>query len=163
MFKKIAIAATLAILSSAAMAADRPHVYAGGDIGSTKIEGLDSETSYGAFVGYKFNQNFAVEGAIRSLVDADINGADVSATQYAVSALGIIPVGNGFEVFGRLGLNNVDSKVRHPLYREDNSETKVLYGAGVGYKFSETISGRLEVQKPHSDITNVSAGIAFRF
>jgi OOP family OmpA-OmpF porin len=163
MFKKIAIAATLAILSSAAMAADRPHVYAGGDIGSTKIEGFDSETSFGGFVGYKFNQNFAVEGAIRSLVDAEIDGVDVTATQYAVSALGIIPVGNGFDVFGRLGINSLQSKVSVGNFRDKDSETKVLYGAGVGYKFSETISGRLEVQKPHSDITNVSAGIAFRF
>jgi len=155
MFKKIAIAASLAILSSAAMAADQPYFYAGGDIGSTKVTGNDRETSYGAFGGYQFNQNVAVEAGYRRLADFDGDIAD----QWHASAVGTLPLGNGFNVFGRLGVNR--------LSLEDGADkshyTRAVYGAGVGYSFSPTVMGRLEVQKPHSEVTNISASVAFRF
>jgi OmpA-OmpF porin, OOP family len=164
MFKKIAIAASLAILSSAAMAADQPYFYAGGDVGSTKLEGADDrETSYGGFAGYQFNENFGLEAGFRRLGDADFTGGNVKADQYSLSAIGTIPLSNGFSVFGRLGYNRIDSKVRFMGVSDSDHEDEVLYGAGVGYKFSETVSARLEVQKPHSDITNISAGVSFRF
>jgi len=163
MFKKIAIAASLAILSSAAMAADQPYFYAGGDLGSTKLEDYDRETSYGAFGGYQFNQHFALEAGIRRLGEADFTGGSVKGNQYSLSGIGTIPLSNGFSVFGRLGYNRVNSKERLLGASRTIREDEVLYGAGVGYKFSETVSGRLEVQKPHSDITNISAGVSFRF
>jgi OmpA-OmpF porin, OOP family len=163
MFKKIAIAASLAILSSAAMAADAPHFYAGGDVGSTKLEGADRETSFGGFVGYQFNQNFALEGGIRRLADVDIGAGNVKANQYSISGVGTVPLSNGFNVFGRLGYNRLNIKASGPGGSLSEDEDEILYGAGVGYKFSETVSGRLEVQKPESDVTNVSVGVAFRF
>lgn len=163
MFKKIAIAASLAILSSAAMAADQPYFYAGGDLGSTKLEGADRETSFGGFAGYQFNQNFALEAGIRRLGEADFSGVNVKANQYSLSGVGTIPLSNGFSVFGRLGYNRVNLKASGFGMSDSDHDDEVLYGAGVGYKFSDTITGRLEVQKPHSDITNVSVGVAFRF
>jgi opacity protein-like surface antigen len=163
MFKKIAIAASLAILSSAAMAADQPYFYAGGDLGSTKVEGADRETSFGGFAGYQFNENFALEAGIRRLGKAEFGSADIKVNQYSLSGVGTIPLSNGFSVFGRLGYNRVDVKASAFGVSDSDHDDEVLYGVGVGYKFSETISGRVEVQKPHSDITNVSVGVAFRF
>ena len=50
MFKKIAFAATLAILASSSFAADRPSFYAGADVGSTKLDGIsDRQSSFGGF------------------------------------------------------------------------------------------------------------------
>lgn len=155
MFKKIAIAASLAILSSAAMAADQPYFYAGGDVGSTKFSGIDRETSYGGFGGYQFNQNIAVEAGYRRLAKLDGDTAD----QFHVSAVGTLPLSNGFNVFGRLGVNRLSLEDGADNYHYN----RALYGAGVGYSFSPTVMGRLEVQKPHSDVTNISASVAFRF
>jgi hypothetical protein len=163
MFKKIAIAATLAILSSAAMAADQPYFYAGGDIGSTKVEGADRETSYGAFGGYQINQNFGIEAGFRRLADTDVGGADLKVDQIALSAIGTIPLSNGFNVFGRLGYNRLTVKASANGFSATEHENKALYGVGVGYAFTPTVMGRLEVQKPESDVTNISAGVSFRF
>ncbi|HEY0063240.1 MAG TPA: porin family protein [Telluria sp.] len=163
MFKKIAIAATLAVLSSAAMAADQPYFYAGADAGSTKVEGADRETSYGAFAGYQINENFGVEAGYRRLADTDILTGNLKVDQISLSGIGTIPLNNGFSVYGRLGYNRVtaDADVGGVGYKDH--ENKALYGIGLGYAFSPTVAGRLEVQKPDGDITNVSVGVAFRF
>jgi len=163
MFKKIAIAASLAILSSAAMAADQPYFYGGGDIGSTKLQGYERGTSYGAFAGYQFNQNFALEAGVRHLGESDFTGGSLKGNQFSLSGIGTIPLSNGFSVYGRLGYNRVNSKEHFLGSSRKIRDDEVLYGVGVGYKFSETVSGRLEVQKPHSDTTNISAGVSFRF
>jgi len=48
-------------------------------------------------------------------------------------------------------------------YSESATEDKVVYGVGLSYAFTPAISGRLEVQKPHSDITKIAAGVAYNF
>lgn len=163
MFKKIAIAATLAILSSAAMAADQPYFYAGGDIGSSKPSDGDRETSYGGFGGYQINQYIAVEAGYRRLADHDYVGGNVKADQIHVSAVGTLPLSNGFNVFGRLGYNRVSFKVSEPGISFTDHEDRAVYGAGVGYSFSPTVMGRLEVLKPEAHITTLTASVAFRF
>lgn len=164
MFKKIAIAATLALLASAASAADQPYFYAGGDIGSTKIDGYsDRETSYGVFGGYQINQNFGVEANYRVLADFEDFGADFKGEQVGISAIGTIPLSNGFSVFGRLGYNHISAEVKGGGMSYKESDNKAVYGVGLGYAFTPTVSARVEVQKPESDVTNLSAGVSFRF
>jgi OOP family OmpA-OmpF porin len=155
MFKKIVIASALALIASASFAQTAPAVYAGVDVGSTKLSDdgySDRDTSIGGFVGYTFNQNFAVEGGYRSLFDKD--GIEVNQT--AISGLAIAPLSNGFSVYGRLGYNHLSVK-------DADSKGKALYGAGVSYAFTPTASARVEIQKPHSDLTNISVGVAFKF
>jgi opacity protein-like surface antigen len=153
MMKKIVAAAALALVASSSFAGTPGTMYVGGDIGETKFDGVnDRENSYGAFVGYNFHQNFAIEGGYRSLASDD--NADVE--QVAVSVVGTLPLSAGFGVFGRLGFNHLSA---------DNaeSEDKAVYGVGVSYNFSNKISGRVEYQKPHSDVSNISVGVAYQF
>lgn len=155
MFKKIVIASALALIASASFAQTAPAVYAGVDVGTTKVDvdGYDeNDTSIGGFVGYNFNENFAIEGGYRNLFDKD--GFELNQT--AISGLVIAPLSNGFSVYGRLGYNHLSAK-------GEESENKALYGAGVSYAFTPTASGRVEIQKPHSDLTNISVGVAFKF
>jgi OOP family OmpA-OmpF porin len=149
-------------MASASFAQTAPSVYAGVDIGSSKADNANydgSETSYGAFVGYNFNENFALEGGYRSLYDKD----GVEATQVSLSGIATMPLSNGFNVYGRLGYNrlNVETNFVGVNYKEHQS--KVLYGVGVGYVFTPSISGRVEYQKPNSDFSNLSAGLVFKF
>ncbi|GGE85122.1 RNA methyltransferase [Massilia psychrophila] len=44
-----------------------------------------------------------------------------------------------------------------------DSTSGVLYGVGVGYAFTPTISARLEAQKPSSDTSNVAASLSLKF
>lgn len=173
MFKKIAAAAALLIASSAAFAAQPNTFYAGADVGKTRIDDFSKrDTSVGAFVGYHFHQNFAVEGGYRRLADYDIGvltgnsgiiDGSVKADQAHLSLIGSLPVGESFSVYGRLGLNRLEAKVRAAGFKDSDSSTKALYGVGVSYAFSPAVSARLEVQKPASDATNLSAGVAFQF
>jgi OmpA-OmpF porin, OOP family len=166
MFKKIAIAATLSLLASSSFAA--APIYAGADFGSTKIDDAsDRSSSYGAFIGYKFHENFAIEGSFRRLGDFDfaIGTAKPNAKidQTALSVIGSLPLASGFNLYARLGYNQLKVKASINGFSGDDSTSGSLYGVGVGYTFSPTVSARLEVQKPSSDSTNVHAGVVFNF
>lgn len=168
MFKKIAFAATLALLASSSFAQERPAFYGGADAGSTKLDGVsDRQSSFGAFIGYQLNPNFALEASYRRLADFDVNysGTNVGITldQTAASLIGILPLGSGFNVYSRLGYNRIDAKGRAGYSSATDSTSGVLYGVGVGYSFTPTISARLEAQKPSSDSSNVSASLALKF
>ena len=168
MFKKIAIAATLAVLSTTAMAAEGSRFYAGADVGTTKIEGeSDRENSAGAFVGFNITPVVAIEAGFRRLADYDIgsgaNRVELTMDQIALSAVATLPLNSGFNVFGRLGYNRLNAKASVSGFKGDANDSGVLYGIGAGYAFSPTVAARIEVQKPSSDSTNLSAGVVFSF
>ncbi|QNA89150.1 outer membrane beta-barrel protein [Massilia sp. Dwa41.01b] len=181
MFKKIAVAAALVIASSSALAQQSPEWYVGADVGSTKIDGADRETGLGGFFGYKINKNFAVEAGYHRLAKADVAyydpefDADVRASakfdQIDFSVIGTLPLSEGFNLYGRLGYNRLEIKSTATATigsetgsaRESQHENKVLYGLGLSYDFAPNVTGRLEVQKPHSDITKIAVGVALGF
>lgn len=168
MFKKIAIAATLAVLSTAAMAAEPGRIYAGADVGSTKIDGVkDRENGYGAFVGYNITPAIAIEAGYRRLADYDLSvgtvSGDVHVDQISLSGVATMPLSNNFNLYGRLGYNRLKAKASFAGNSGADSDSGVLYGVGVGYSFSPTVAARLEVQKPSSDATSVNAGLVFNF
>jgi OOP family OmpA-OmpF porin len=160
MLKKIVAAAALAVMASSSFAGTPGTVYGGLDVGSTKVDGISGkETSFGGFVGYNFHQNFALEGGFRRLAQYDVVGEDLTLDQTALSVVGTVPLSQGFNVFGRLGYNHLKADSNFG----GASDSGVLYGVGLGYNFSPTIAGRVEVQKPSSDSTNVSVGVAYQF
>ena len=172
MFKKIAAATALFIASSVALAAQPGTFYGGADLGKTKVDDFsERDTSVGAFVGYNFHQNFAVEGGYRRLADYDIllmggNGlvdGSVKLDQAHLSVIGSLPVGDGFSVYGRVGVNRLKVKISSPVYRDTDYATKGLYGVGLSYAFTPAVSARLEVQKPESDATNLNVGLSYQF
>lgn len=164
MIKKLISAAILATLASSAMAATPNTFYAGLDGGSTKIDGLgDRESSVGAFVGYNFHTFFAAELGVRRLGSWDVIGTSLDINQYSASVIGTYPLQNNFNVFGRLGYNKIDGDVSYQGYTAEASDSGAVYGVGVGYAFTPTISGRIEFQKPASNASNISAGVVFAF
>ncbi|MEN3275803.1 MAG: outer rane immunogenic protein [Massilia sp.] len=167
MFKKIAAAVALVAASSVAFAAEPPSFYAGVDASSTKVEGFDREGGYGAFIGYKFNESIAIEGGWHRLADTEFRAgalrADVTVDQIDISVIGTLPLSNGFDVYGRLGYNRLDAEADVAGYTGKEHDNNALYGLGLGYTFTPTVHGRLEVQKPSSDATKILAGVAFKF
>lgn len=162
MFKKIAAAAALLVASTATFAADPNTFYAGADLGKTRIDG-HKETSYGAFAGYNVTKNFAVEAGYRRLGEDDSHGYKASGDAWTVSGIASMPVGESFSVFGRLGVSAVEGKVRYGDFKDSNTTTRALIGAGVGYAFTPKVAGRVEFQKTGSGIRNLSAGVAYQF
>ena len=168
MFKKIAIAAALSLIASASFAQAGPASYAGGQINSTKIDGIGgNHTGAGLFVGYQFNENFAIEAGYARLANADITYSGVPVNlkfnQSALSGIATMPLSNGFNVFGRLGYNRVSVKGSGNAGSASDSTSGALYGVGVGYSFTPTIAGRVEYQKASSDSSSAVAAIVFKF
>lgn len=164
MLKKIVAAAALAMLAGSSFAADTVGAYAGLDVGSTKIDGMsDNKASFGGFAGYNFNESVAVEGNVRSLGKWSASGADVKITQVALSVIGSYPFNPELSVYGRIGYNRLKADASYMGLNGSDSTSGALYGVGLGYNFSSQIAGRVELQKPSGDSTNVSIGVAYKF
>ena len=82
---------------------------------------------------------------------------------WTVSGIASMPVGESFSVFGRLGVSAVEGKVRYGDFKDSNTTTRAVIGAGVGYAFTPKVAGRVEFQKTGSGIRNLSAGVAYQF
>lgn len=165
MFKQIAAAAALVIASSSAFAQQpAPQFYVGAEVSSTKLEDVSGhENGFGGFVGYNVNQNIAIEAGFNRLADISEDGAKLKADQTSISVIGTLPLSNGFSVFGRLGYNEVKVKLSDDGYSESGKDNGAVYGFGLGYAFAPAITGRVEVSKPFSDVTKLSAGVSFGF
>ncbi|HEY0063239.1 MAG TPA: outer membrane beta-barrel protein [Telluria sp.] len=167
MFNKIAAAAFLAFVAGSALADDASRFYAGGDIGVLKSEGFaERETGYGAFAGYQINSTFAAEGAYRRLASYR-NGWDnmdysLKVDQFALSVVASAPLSEKTRIYGRLGfartIHHYHGDIETRLYN-----SRGLPGVGVAYRFTPTVSGRLELQQPFSETYNLVAGVAFHF
>lgn len=158
--KKIVAAAVLAMVATSSMAGTPGTMYAGIDAGSTRIHGLPGkEASFGAFFGYNFDRSFALEAGFRRLGKWELPGNEIKSDQVSLSVLGAVPVGRALNLYGRLGANYI--KTRTCSCNESTSG--VLYGLGLAYNFSETVAARVEAQKPTSDSSNVSIGLAVQF
>jgi OOP family OmpA-OmpF porin len=66
-------------------------------------------------------------------------------------------------VYGRLGYNRLEAKGSVGNISASDTTSGALYGVGAGYVFSPTVMGRVEVQKPSSDSTNINVGVVIRF
>jgi len=164
MFKKFAVAAALAAIASSAVAADAKGFYGGLDVGMNKIDNIDgSKAGLGTFLGYSFNQYVALELGYRQLGEWDINGGTFKVTETHVSVVGSYPLNPQFDIYGRLGHDSphVDSTVPGMTYNHDLSGG--FFGAGLSYKFTPTISGRIEALQPTKDSTNVNVAVIFKF
>jgi len=182
MFKQLAIAAALVAASSPALAQQAPKFYAGADVGTITADDTDGhKNGFGAFAGYKFNEYFAVEAGYHRLSRSTLSNYDsgfgytasgsANVNQADLSVIGTLPLGSGFSVYGRLGLNRLEAKGHVTVTGGGTTDTesisesdnKALYGAGLSYAFTPAISARVEVQKPVSDLTRYAAGVAFGF
>lgn len=167
MFKKIAAAVALIAASSASFAAEPPSFYAGVAASSTEIDNMDRDSGYGAFLGYKFGQGIAIEAGYYRVADTEYRSglvrADARLDQADLSVIGSLPLSNGFDLYGRLGIARLEARANVAGYTGKEHDTNALYGLGLGYSFTPGVHGRLEVQKPSSDATKLVAGVAFQF
>ncbi len=163
MFNHFAIAATLAVLSSHALAAEPSRLYVGGDIGRTDFKQWISDTSYSGFAGYQINENVAVEGGYRRLAHNQGPQWDTKLNQLSLSAIASVPLNAAVSVYGRLGYGKMSTVFTDGDETHKRHETEPVYGLGFTYALSPAVVARIEVQKADSQTTNVSTGLSFRF
>jgi OOP family OmpA-OmpF porin len=188
MKKQILLAGMLSALTFPAVA---NGFYILGDIGQSNLEypayddlPLDeSDTSFSIGVGVDLNQFVAIEVAYRDFGSGQDSGIGsdefgdfdwtdtLSASALQASILGKLPVGDSIDVFGRLGLGNleVDYDTNEGGFKtsESNSEVKGFFGVGASYNLTPEFALRAEYnQYAEWDDLKLSAltvGATYRF
>lgn len=155
----------------------------------------DGASPWSAFVGYRFMKYVAVELGYIDLGNADYTGivsdgldtagrvkAQWEASGWPVTVLGIWPINNEWEVFGRVGLFMGDVKLKAKAVdgngdmlvrgNASNNSNEFIGGAGVNFNFLEKWTARAEWQAMPSlgnddtgsgDWNNIQASILYRF
>ena len=175
----------------------------------------DTDTTYGLFVGYQFGPYFALEAGWMDLGQEDIKAAgrydfgphpsllpdyglyDTTAkfesSGWAISALPMLPLGESWNLFGRLGYYMGDNKVSADFtsqdyfaatdpdtagavhsfsaHKSDNSGS-FLWGVGLGYTWNQRVTLRLEYDNiadvaetgnDKTDVERFALGFVYRF
>jgi len=200
--RKLALAAALtpALLASTAYAAE-PGFYIGAGAGQSTLKGdlqprnstekleIDSdETSWKAFLGYQFVPWLGLEAGYVELGSTDedrtfANGGDIEGTidvggleYYLVPS---IPIGDHFEIFGKIGgfygdisadgkLRRTAGATREKFDESSDEESLLAYGGGVAWNFGRghwTLRAEyLEYDADNvDDLYNISGSLIYRF
>lgn len=136
----------------------------------------DKDTAWKAFLGYRFNRNFGAEatyinfGKYSGTVTFGGSSATVNAdaTAWGLAAVGFFPVGNQFELFGKIGFvrgeSEADVTVGGTSVQVGDKGTELHYGVGGIYNFSRNLGVRLEWENVNdADLSVLSIGLQYRF
>ncbi|HEX6690089.1 MAG TPA: porin family protein [Burkholderiales bacterium] len=140
--------------------------YIGGHIGQADVkEASDEDTSFKILGGYQFNKNFAVEGAYIDFGKTSEGGTEFKANAWEAVAVGILPVGDRFGVYGKAGFFWGEAKGGG----EKADSVELTYGVGVQFDLARNLGIRGEYQRytdvgdGASDVDVISVGVVFRF
>lgn len=161
--------ALLGLLASTSVLAETlPGFYVGAGVGKATVElddadgfGFDSDdTAFKVFGGYNFNQYFAVEAAYFDGGEPEetvisVPGArgtiDIGFTGLIASAVGRLPVGDVFSVYGKLGLASYDVEIKgrvngDVVAEDEGSEDDVSYAVGAAFNLGTSFELRAEYE-----------------
>jgi OmpA-OmpF porin, OOP family len=130
-------------------------------------------TEFKGKLGYQLTPNFAVEGGhVESSVNnnyARLNGGLGSNTKFSgmnVSALGIMPMGYQFSLFGKVGYTAGTLRGDNALgIAAGSTQDKNSLGMGLGgiYQLTPTIGVRAEWERPYTDVNLLTLGLRASF
>jgi len=167
----ILLAAVLAVGVTAAQADQHESpVYGGLSLGVTSLDDGklgslvnldDSDETFSLFVGYKFNENFAVEGGWSELGDYTYDGGNLEVEAFTFDLVGILPVDEQISVFAKAGVARVDYDAA-----SKDTQTALSFGLGADYDFGNNISLQGEwtrINESSAPIDMFGANIVFGF
>jgi OOP family OmpA-OmpF porin len=186
MLKRTTIAGLLAAAglaaSQATFAQARPDMggYVGGSVGQMEADGTCGagfscdleDTAFKIFGGYRFNRNLAGEVFWGEWGEITVRSGAATATgeirTIGVSAVGILPLNQQFELFGKVGFGNTKQKVSGSApgvaISGRQTGTEILYGFGAAYNVNRNLGLRAEWEfLDDSEVDVMSVGIEYRF
>jgi OOP family OmpA-OmpF porin len=142
-----------------------------------QVDGKDG--AFKLFGGYQFNRNFALEAAIVDLGDMTYSGTFAGApvtrgrvqnSGLNLSAVGVLPLGQSFVVFGKVGMflwysEATDVTGGFAFYSEEDG-ADLSVGLGASLALGQKVSLRAEWERfdmSNTDVDLVTVGITFRF
>jgi OOP family OmpA-OmpF porin len=136
----------------------------------------DDGTAWKAFAGYRFNRHLAAEVSYTQTDDISANvtsggvTGDVSAdlTAFGLAGLAILPLGDQFSLFGKLGLARTEAEAQVTVggttVRLGDNETEAHFGLGGMWNFSRNFGLRAEWERfEKSEIDLFTIGIQYKF
>jgi OOP family OmpA-OmpF porin len=179
MLRRLMIVIGILLLASTATMAGPFYFGASAAKTNLQVEDLngtydDSDTTYKAFVGYRFIKYFGIEGGYVDFgtFNDETSGIDleVDSTAWDLFVVGILPLGTWFELFGKAGYFQWDRNAETSglvTGTENDSGNNLVYGGGMAFVFGKHFALRLEYERYEmNDVENLdqeSAGIEFRF
>lgn len=150
----IALSLTGLLLATSAFAGGTKDngIYAGINVGEgkPKIKAIapntitdKSNTVAGGILGYKINKNLAFEGTYTGIgkVKAS-NGGTAKGDAAVLSAVGILPFNDKFQVYGKAGYANTKTKLSN-FGATKASHSAPTYGVGIQYNINPMVGIRL--------------------
>jgi opacity protein-like surface antigen len=151
---------------SPAMAQDSGF-YVGAGIGDFGIEdnGFDgSDTGFKVFGGYRFIKYLAAEVEYLDGGTVEDGGLEIDVSGFNLSGVGILPVGEKFSLFAKLGMIFWDADSNG--FGDDSGED-FSWGIGAGYSFTEQFGMQLEYQgfeiEDADTVDMISLGASWKF
>ena len=168
------------VLGAEAYAEEATGFYAGASVGQASVEVSEvdfdgSDTAFKVFGGYAINSNFAVELAWFDGGSADERFGpgvvQVELTGLHAAAMGRLPLGEAFALFGKIGFASYDAEISarlngQTLFSEDGSDEDLMYGIGGEFRFGPSFGLRAEyeiVDASDAEFNMLSVGGVFRF
>lgn len=185
---RMKLGCALLLIASLAQAEDTNKWYAGASIGEAKVSGVsfstarldkDSDTAYKVYGGYQFNKYLATElhyadlGTL-TLKDSTQPQLDIKSDfeSFGITAVASYPVHKNIEPFVKAGAHHWKGKATgtdasgNP-YSYKTDKNKLIYGLGVNFPITDSISIRTEYEIMNLDESEkykfLSAGLVYKF
>lgn len=164
--KKIAAVLLSAVISAPAFAADEGF-YAGITLGNGKpnvtptAQALSKSSNfiYGGLAGYQYNKNLAVEVQFTGAGKAtDVAGNTAKADALSLTAVGMLPLNDSFELLGKLGVASAKTTSSGLATNLGATRTGLTYGLGAQYNVTQNLGLRL-VWDRYAVATATAAGV----
>jgi len=161
-----ALIAASAFAISPAIAQDSGF-YVGAGIGEFSVDagGFDgSDTGFKVFGGYRFIPYLAVEVEYLDGGTVEDGGLELDLSGFNLSGVGILPVGEKFSLFAKLGMIFWDADTNG--FGDDSGED-FSWGIGAGYSFTDQFGMQLEYQgfeiEDADTVDMISLGASWKF
>jgi OOP family OmpA-OmpF porin len=160
----------------------------GGGFTTTSITDDNRDAGHKFIGGYKFNRNFALEGAYfdpgrfgftATTVPEGALSGNIQVKGLNLDAVGFLPITERFSAFGRAGLNYTEARDSFAATGLVNTlspypskrDTNYKLGLGLQYDFTKTLGMRFEAERyrindavgSKGDIDFISLGLVYRF
>jgi len=135
----------------------------------------DEDTGLKIFGGYKFNPNFAIEGAWIDLGEVSASDGVVNVAAevdgFQIAAVGMFPINPKFGIFGKVGVFmwDVSATASAPGFgsaQASDDGNDIMFGAGVNWNLTTRFGLRAEWERfdiDGDDVDFISIGAQFNF
>ena len=162
--------------ASIAQAKAKDFCDTGGEPGLVVSSCDDKADAWKLLAGYRFHRNFAAEATYLQTGDMSVSGTYLGAPfsgkgdgrAFGIAALGIMPVGQRVELFGKLGVLRTEIDASATVlgtslsFGED--ETEAHFGMGAIFKLTRNWGVRAEWERAEkSKIDLLSLGVQYAF